>query len=140
MFKRNVSSIATFPDSAPRILTTTLIGAFVLCLNLTGQVRADDFAAVRYDRKNNKLVVTLNYQGTNPHHHFTIKWGECQANQDGSMPGAAAEILDDQFNDAAQQNYTKTVRFSLDDMPCPRPMSLTLRSAPRFFYTLTIPK
>jgi hypothetical protein len=27
----------------------------------------------------------------------------------------------------------------LKDMPCPRPVSITLRTAPRFFYTLTIP-
>jgi hypothetical protein len=30
--------------------------------------------------------------------------------------------------------------LSLAGMPCSRPVSLTLRTAPRFVYTLTIPK
>jgi len=47
--------------------------------------------------------------------------------------------LDDQFEDAEQRDFSKTVRFSLAGLPCPRPASVTLRTAPRFFYTLTIP-
>jgi hypothetical protein len=39
----------------------------------------------------------------------------------------------------ADQDF-KTVRFSLAGMPCARPVSVSLRTAPRFFYTLTIPK
>jgi hypothetical protein len=79
------------------------------------------------------------YGGTNPNHHFSLKWGECQANQSGNLPGVTAEVLDDQYDDVAEQEFTKTVRFKLAGMPCPRPASVTLRSAPRFFYTLTIP-
>jgi len=101
--------------------------------------KADNFAKVRYDRQTDRLVVTMIYRGTNPSHHFSLKWGPCQANQSGGLPGATAEVLDDQYNDAAEQDFSKTVRFSLTDMPCPRPMSVSLRTAPRFFYTLTIP-
>ena len=101
---------------------------------------ADNFGKVRYDRQTDRLVVTMIYRGTNPNHHFSLKWGECQADQSGNLPGVTAEVLDDQFDDQAQQDFTKTVRFSLKDMPCARPLSVTLRSAPRFFYTLTIPK
>jgi hypothetical protein len=101
---------------------------------------ADNFGKVRYDRQTDRLVVTMLYRGTNPNHHFSLKWGPCQANQSGGLPVATAEVLDDQYNDAAEQDFTKTVRFSLDGMPCPRPASVSLRSAPRFFFTLTIPK
>ena len=102
--------------------------------------KADNFTRVHYDRQTDRLVVTMVYRGTNPNHHFSLKWGECQADQSGDLPGVTAEVLDDQFDDQAQQDFTKTVRFSLKDMPCARPLSVTLRTAPRFFYTLTIPK
>jgi len=104
------------------------------------QARADNFVKVRYDKRTDRLIVTMVYGGTNPNHHFSLKWGECQANQAGDLPGVTAEVLDDQFEDQAQQDFTKTVHLSLAGMPCPRPASLTLRTAPRFFYTLTIPK
>jgi hypothetical protein len=100
---------------------------------------ADNFGNVRYDKKTDRLVVTMLYRGTNPHHKFSLKWGDCQANQSGNLPGATAEVLDDQFEDSAEQDYRKTVRFDLSAMPCPRPVAITLRTAPRFFYTLTVP-
>ena len=104
------------------------------------EASADNFVKVRYDRRTDRLIVTMVYGGTNPNHHFSLKWGECQVNQSGDLPGVTAEVLDDQFEDQAQQDFTKTVRFGLAGMPCPRPASVTLRTAPRFFYTLTIPK
>jgi hypothetical protein len=103
-------------------------------------VRADNFADIRYSAQTDRLVVTMLYRGTNPNHGFSLKWGPCEANQSGGLPGATAEVLDDQYEDAAEQDFSKTVRFSLAGMPCPRPASITLRTAPRFFYTLTIPK
>ena len=106
---------------------------------LAGTVRADNFSKVHYDKNTNELVVTMTYRGTNPGHNFTLKWGQCQANQSGSLPGVTAEVLDDQFQDLAQQSYKKTTRFDLSALPCGRPAVLTLRAAPRFFYTLTIP-
>ena len=101
---------------------------------------ADNFADVRYDRQTDRLILTMVYRGTNPNHHFSLKWGPCQANESGNLPGAAAEVLDDQHNDPAEQDFAKTVRLSLAGMPCSRPASVTLRTAPRFIYTLTIPK
>ena len=102
--------------------------------------RADNFANIRYSRQMDRLVVTMIYRGTNPNHNFSLKWGPCQANASGGLPSATAEVLDDQYEDAAERDFSKTVRFSLDGMPCARPASVTLRTAPRFFYTLTIPK
>ena len=100
---------------------------------------ADNFGRVRYDAQADQLVVTMIYRGSNPNHAFSLKWGKCQARQSGDLPGVTVEVLDDQFDDPAQQDYRKTVRFSLAELPCPRPVRLTLRTAPRFFYTLTIP-
>lgn len=101
---------------------------------------ADNFAKVYFDRTTDQLVVTMSYRGTNPNHNFTLKWGDCVTRQSGKLPGVTGEVLDDQWNDAEQRTYTKTVRFNLSDLPCARPARVTLRSAPRFFYTLTIPK
>lgn len=119
------------------------IGLFALCLGLTvagsffsAGARADNFGRIYYDKKTGQLVVTMIYRGTNPNHQFSLKWGECQP---GDLPSVTAEVLDDQFNDLATTNFKKTVRFDLSDMPCARPASVSLRTAPRFFYTLTIP-
>lgn len=106
---------------------------------LSESAQADNFGRVRYDRRTDQLIVTMVYRGTNPNHKFSLKWGECQTGQAGDLPGVAAEVLDDQFNDSEEQDFRKSVRFSLKDLPCPRPVSITLRTAPRFFYTLTIP-
>ena len=100
---------------------------------------ADNFGRVRYDAQADQLVVTMIYRGSNPDHAFSLKWGPCQAHQSGDLPGVTLEVLDDQFNDPAQQDYRKTVRFSLAELPCPRPAKVSLRTAPRFFYSLTIP-
>lgn len=103
-------------------------------------VRADNFGRVYYDAKTNELVIAMRYRGTNDKHNFSLKWGECQPAQSGNLAGVTAQVLDDQFEDQAVRNYRKVQRFSLADMPCPRPLSVTLRSAPHFLYTLTVPR
>jgi hypothetical protein len=115
-----------------------ILAGTATCFSLGAQ--ADNFARVRYDNQTGRLVVTMIYRGTNPNHTFSLKWGECRASESGKLPGVTAEILDDQFDDTAEQEFKKTVLFSLRDMPCSRPVSVTLRTAPRFIYTLTIPE
>ena len=100
---------------------------------------ADSFAAVRFDPQANQLVLDMSYRGTNPNHNFTLQWGECISDESGGPPGVTADVLDDQWNDAEHQSYQKTVLLDMSQLPCPRPVKLTLRTAPRFFYTLTIP-
>jgi hypothetical protein len=100
--------------------------------------RADNFGKVFYDKSADALVITMRYRGTNPNHNFSLKWGECRTDQADELPTVSVEVLDDQFEDSAQQDFKKTTRFSLADLPC-RPAILTLRTAPRFIYTLTIP-
>jgi len=106
---------------------------------LAANARADNFGRVRYNKQSDRLIVTMIYRGTNPNHNFSFKWGQCRANQSGNLPGVTLEVLDDQFDDPAEQDFKKTVQFGLAGMPCPRPAAVTLTTAPRFFYTLTVP-
>ena len=104
---------------------------------LSTPVRADNFANAYYSARKDQLVVTMAYRGTNPNHTFSLKWGPCQE-LDGGGRTVAAEVLDSQWQDVEQNDFKKTTRFSLADIPC-RPSKVTLRSAPRFFTTLQIP-
>lgn len=102
-------------------------------------LHADTFFSAYYDQKSNELVVTMSYNGTNPNHQFSVQWGACQAPQGGTTSHQiVGDVLDSQWNDTAQSPFTKTVRFSLASLNC-RPATVTLRSAPRFEYTLQIP-
>jgi len=100
--------------------------------------QADNFSRVYYDAKGDQLVIVMAYRGTNPDHVFSLKWGECTEPQPGNLPEVSVEVLDDQFQDAARRDFKSTTRFSLTDLPC-RPAKVTLRTAPRFYYTLVIP-
>jgi hypothetical protein len=99
---------------------------------------ADDFARAYYDGRKDQLVITMNYRGTNPDHTFSLKWGQCQKTQDGNANEIAVEVLDSQWRDDARSDFKKTLRFGLNDLQC-RPAKVTLRTAPRFIYTLMIP-
>lgn len=101
-------------------------------------VRADDFAGAYYDARGDQVVVTMVYRGTNPNHVFSLKWGQCRQSPDGGAREIVAEVLDSQWRDAAIQDFRKTTHFSLADVHC-RPAKLTLRTAPRFYFTLQIP-
>jgi hypothetical protein len=105
---------------------------------LPGAAQADNFANVYYDARKDQLVVTMSYLGTNPDHTFSLQWGTCKDSPDGTTREIAVDVLDSQWQDAARQNFKMTTRFSLADLTC-RPATLTLRTAPRFLYTLQIP-
>ena len=105
---------------------------------LADAARADNFANVYYDARKDQVVVTLYFRGTNPDHTFTLKWGRCRESADGSNHEIVAEVLDSQWHDVERDNFKKTTRFSLANLEC-RPVRLTLRTAPRFYYTLQIP-
>jgi hypothetical protein len=98
---------------------------------------ADTFKKVSYDPSTDELVITMIYRGTNAEHQFSVKWGPCIDGDDGRHT-IVGEVLDQQFQDAARKNFKKTVRISVADLDC-RPAAVTLRTAPRFIYTLTIP-
>lgn len=100
--------------------------------------RADNFSKAYYDSRTDQLVVTMIYRGTNPDHTFSLQWGQCQETQGGKLHEVAVEVLDSQWQDAARRPIEKTVRFGLADIPC-RPAKVTLRTVPRFIYTVLIP-
>jgi hypothetical protein len=109
------------------------------CLLAASPVWSDTFSAAHYDPKTDELVVTIVYGGSNPDHQFSVKWGECQiVPGGGNMHQTVLDVLDSQWNDASQQTYTKTVRFSLAGVSC-RPAKVTLRTAPKYEMTLQIP-
>lgn len=96
----------------------------------------DNFSNVHYDARDDQLVVTMLYRGTNPDHKFSIIWGACKSGKNGQE--IEADVLDDQWQDVAQRDFKKSMHFSLADLNC-RPAKLTLRTAPRFYYTVQIP-
>lgn len=100
--------------------------------------QADNFSRVYYDAGTDRLVVTMRYRGTNPNHAFSLRWGQCKASQGGDLPEVAVEVLDSQAQDAESKGFKTTTRFDLANLPC-RPAKVTLRTAPRFYFTLVIP-
>ena len=109
--------------------------AFLSFLSPVGH--ADNFQSVSYDPAADELVVVVAYTGTNPDHQFSVQWGPCVDHGDAGRE-IVGELLDQQSRDEAKTDFTKTVRLSLADMDC-RPAAVTLRTAPRFYYTLTVP-
>ncbi|HUA23435.1 MAG TPA: hypothetical protein VMA54_04915 [Steroidobacteraceae bacterium] len=105
-------------------------------------VMAEDFGDVHYDAKGDQIIVTVTYDGTNPNHHFSIRWGRCQNIHD-QLHGPARKIvdvgiLDDQGNDAAIKSYTETVRVPLAGLSC-RPATVTLWAPPNSSTSVDIP-
>ncbi len=99
---------------------------------------SDNFADVHYDARKDQLIVTILYRGTNPDHAFSLNWGQCRALPNGGSREIVAEVLDSHWNDAAERDFRTTQKFSLEALKC-RPAKVTLRMAPRFYYTLQIP-
>jgi hypothetical protein len=112
--------------------------AVALLLLTTSAAQAATFSAVQYDSSRNELVVTLNYGGTNPNHQFSAQWGTCRPLGSQGNHQIVATLLDDQWNDAAQQTFTTTVHVSLAGVDC-HPALVTLRSAPKYEYNIQIP-
>ena len=117
-----------------------LYGSLALaCVLGSVPVWSDTFSAAHYDPKTDELVVTIVYGGSNPDHQFSTQWGQCESVPGGgNMHQTVLDVLDNQWNDVAQQTYTKTVRFSLAGLSC-RPAMVTLRTAPKYEMTLKIP-
>jgi hypothetical protein len=127
-------------SSSPR---RSLYRPFALLLGVVSSIlalsaHADDFSKVYYDASTDELVVTMIYGGTNPDHAFSLHWGQCKEATDGNASEVEVEVLDNQWEDPARHDFNKTVRFGLTGLSC-RPAKVTLRTAPRFIFTLIIP-
>jgi hypothetical protein len=119
--------------------TAIALGSGLAALLLPFGSHADSFSNAYYDAGADQLVVSMTYGGTNPNHTFNLQWGQCQSVNGSDRHEVAGQVLDSQWQDQALHPYQKTVRFSLADIPC-RPAKVTLRTAPRFIYTVLIPK
>jgi hypothetical protein len=113
-----------------------LLGA-AACLTAAG-VSAETFGRVSYEPVTDQLSVTMLYRGTNPDHDFSLKWGPCKMLPDGTNE-IVAEVIDSQARDAARQDFRKTVHLSLEGITNCRPVKLTLRAAPRNYFSMRIP-
>jgi hypothetical protein len=122
---------------ASRVVCGACAG-ILLSIAAVAPAQADNFSRVYYDAGTDQLVVTMRYRGTNPDHTFSLQWGQCKVLQGSDLPEVAVEVLDSQGRDAARQDFKTTTRFDLSDLPC-RAAKVTLRTAPRFYFTLVIP-
>ena len=124
-----------------RLLALCAFTPLGCALPMSHPANADNFGPSYYDRASDELVVTILYGGTNPNHKFTLKWGACELDDSGRrMPLVNADVIDDQFNDAEKQQYQIVTRFSLADLPCPRPATVTVSTAPGFSFEMVIPR
>jgi hypothetical protein len=80
----------------------------------------------------------MRYRGTNPDHTFSLRWGQCKETAGSELHEIVVEVLDSQWQDEEGADFKKTIRFGLTDVSC-RPATLTLRTAPRYFYIMLIP-
>jgi len=115
-----------------------LIAVAIAMMTDTAVVMAANFGPVRYDPNSDQLIVTMIYDGTNPNHHFSVEWGACRKLSQPTRQAIDASIVSDQWNDAATQTFTVTVKVPLADLSC-RPATVTLRTAPGFYTSLDIP-
>jgi hypothetical protein len=99
--------------------------------------QADNFRKVAYDPATDEIVIVVGYRGTNPDHQFSLQWGPCRTRGDGRRE-LAGELLDSQSQDPARKDYRKTLRFSVANLDC-RPATVTVRTAPHFYFTLELP-
>jgi hypothetical protein len=114
------------------------LGGAAFCLLAMSAAQAATFSSASYDPKTNELVVTMIYGGTNPNHQFSVQWGTCHPLGNKGNHQIVADVLDSQWDDAAQQQFTTTVRVSLAGVNC-LPAAITLRTAPKYEYTLQVP-
>ena len=122
--------------ASARVRPYGLAGA--LCMLLTTAPEAATFSAVDFDSARNELIVTMTYDGSNPDHHFSVQWGTCRKLGNEGNHQIVATLLDDQWEDTAQQAFTTIVHVSLAGVNC-HPALVTLRTAPKYEYNVQIP-
>ncbi len=112
--------------------------ACAFTLAFSSSASAQNIEELVYDAAAKQLVAKIAYQGTNPDHKFRLQWGPCQAGSGQSPSTADAEILDDQWADIAQRDFSVQARFDMGGFPC-RPALVTLRMGPRVTRTVLVP-
>jgi hypothetical protein len=116
-----------------------ILVAVAATLIVSAQAQATNVLAMSYDKSTDQLVLKVGYRGTHDQHVFSINWEECK---DYAFVDAKYQVMgnlvDSEPNDAGVNEYAQDLRFSLAGIEC-RPVKLTVRTAPGFFRTITIP-
>jgi hypothetical protein len=112
--------------------------AVALCLSIIPATQAATFSSVDFDPGKNELIATMTYDGTNPNHQFSVQWGTCRKLGNDGNHQIVANLLDNQWDDTAQQTFTTTVHVSLAGMNC-HPALVTLRTAPKYEFNVQVP-
>lgn len=112
--------------------------AIALCVLIASAVQAATFSAVEFDPGKNELIVTMIYGGSNPDHQFSVQWGTCRKLGNDGNHQIVAVLLDNQWDDTAQQTFTTTTHVSLAGVSC-HPALVTLRTAPKYEYSVQVP-
>jgi len=112
--------------------------AVVLCGLIAPAVQSATFSSVEFDPGRNELIATMTYDGSNPNHQFSVQWGTCRKLGNEGNHQIVAELLDNQWDDTAQQTFTTTVHVSLAGVNC-HPAFVTLRTAPKYESSVQIP-
>ena len=131
------SSNMTTHSANRRISTRPATAAIVLSLAIAAVAAAASFTSVQYDAVTDELVVTLVYRGTNPNHQFRLEWDECRQTHAHSNE-IVGRVHDGQWDDRAEREFTKQVRFSLAQVRC-RPANVTLFTEPNFRASVYLP-
>jgi len=84
-----------------------------------------------------ELVIVVLYRGTNPDHQFSLEMGGRVSIVAATGTRSSLNYWTNNTKMPRGRTTGKTVRMSLAGMDC-RPAAVTLRTAPRFDYTLTV--
>jgi hypothetical protein len=118
-----------------------LVAAPAAMATFTAVVVGATFGPVRYDPQGDQLIVAMIYDGTNPNHHFSIKWDTCRMGEQLDQPAhqtIGVNLLDDDHDDAGKTTYTETIKVPLASLAC-RPATVTLWTPPNFTTSVDIP-
>jgi hypothetical protein len=116
--------------------SAAITGSLLFCLLWPASALATLLDA-SYDAGENRLVLEIAYQGTNPNHQFVLEWGSCQKAPNGNVT-TVARLIDSDGHDIAREDYRVWRHFDLSAMPC-RPAEVTIRLGPVSNRTVLVP-
>jgi hypothetical protein len=90
-----------------------------------------------YDADEDKLVMVINYRGTNEEHEFSVQWNECER-LDDEHSQILGVLVDSQPNDHARQEFTHKFEVDMSGFSC-RPAKVTIRTSAGYFMSVDVP-
>ncbi|MDY6945931.1 MAG: hypothetical protein SXG53_09450 [Pseudomonadota bacterium] len=90
-----------------------------------------------YDADQDKLVMVINYRGTNEDHEFSVQWNEC-TRLDDERSQILGLLIDSQADDHARQEFEQDFEIDMAGFGC-RPAKVTIRTSAGFFMSVDVP-